>query len=1072
LTANPGQASSPALSPDDTLPVEKRLLAFTGRDEGHSEVYVMPAEGGPSRRLTFLGADSQVAGWTPEGKIVFASNAGQPFVRLYLLYAIAPEGGEPQLLPTGPALNATFEPGGPGVVIARNTTDIAQWKRYRGGRTGDLWVDRNGIGNWERLIRLGGNVARPMWVGERIYFVSDHEGVGNLYSCLPDGSDVQRHTWHTDYYARMPSTDGRRIVYVAGADLFLYDPATSVSERIAVAFHSPQVQRKRRFVETDRYFQSYAVHPEGHSIALTVRGRAFSMGNWEGPVQQHGDPNGARYRLAEWLRDGQRLVMISDVTGEETLEVHGADPSVPIERLEGLDIGRPVSLTVNPCRDEVALTNHRYELIVVNLADKTMRLIERSRYERLRGVAYSPDGRWLAYGFPDTSQTTRIKLCLLETGEIWPVTQPVLHDIGPAFSPDGKYLYLLSYRDFDPVYDNLQFDLNFPWGMRPYLLTLRADLPSPFTPTPRAPGKKAGAGKPPEPESDSEADNNPEGEKTDDQSSDARGVPQVEIDLEGIADRILAFPVSEDRYGRIVGIKGKVLFSSYPVEGALKPPNGGNGNAGKGLIEVYDFDELKHEVLIRGISSFELSLDGSTLAYRSGNKLRVIEAGSKPNGDDTTPGRKTGWVDLSRVKVDLDPPAEWEQMYRQAWRLQRDQFWSEDMSGVDWHAVYTRYLPLVQRVATRAEFSDLIWEMQGELGTSHAYEIGGDYRPEPHYRQGFLGASLRYDADSDSYVVVSIARGDPWDEEASSPLARAGVQVKPGDRLVAVNGRRVNGSLAPWELLVNQAGSEVRLGFLAADAAPDARPRFVTVKALQDETASHYREWVEANRRKVHAATGGRVGYVHIPDMGARGYAEFHRGYLAEVSREGLIVDVRYNRGGHVSSLLLEKLARKRLGYDVSRWGEPAPYPPESVHGPIVALTNEHAGSDGDIFSHAFKLMGLGPLIGTRTWGGVIGIWPREPLADGTVTTQPEFSFWFEDIGWGIENYGTDPDIEVEIRPQDYTAGHDPQLGRAIDEIQKALAEHPPVLPDFGGRPKLAVPGVVTPRDDESGNRT
>jgi tricorn protease len=604
--------------------------------------------------------------------------------------------------------------------------------------------------------------------------------------------------------------------------------------------------------------------------------------------------------------------------------------------------------------------------------------------------------------------------------------------------------------------------------MRPYLLTLRAEQPSPFTPTPRAPGKKAGGDKPPDHESASAPEESGEGEGSPDEGKAEKEPPRVEIDLEGIADRILAFPVPEDRYGRIVGIKGKALFSSYPVEGALKPPSSDSTTNGKGMIEVYDFDEQKHEVLVRGVSSFELSLDGATLAYRAGNKLRVIEAGAKPNGDDTTPGRKTGWVDLSRVKVDLDPPSEWEQMYRQAWRLQRDHFWSEDMSGVDWQAVYARYLPLVKRVATRSEFSDLIWEMQGELGTSHAYEIGGDYRPEPRYKQGFLGADLSYDAATDSYVVTRIARGDPWDEEGSSPLARAGIQVRPGDRLVTVQGRRVSRGLSPWELLVNQAGNEVRLGFLDAGSPPDALPRSVTVKTLRDETPARYREWVEDNRRKVHETTEGRVGYVHIPDMGPRGYAEFHRGYLAEVSREGLIVDVRYNRGGHVSPLLLEKLARRRLGYDVSRWGEPIPYPPESVLGPIVALTNEHAGSDGDIFSHAFKLMKLGPLIGTRTWGGVIGIWPREPLADGTVTTQPEFSFWFEDMGWGIENYGTDPDIEVEIRPQDYEAGRDPQLERAIEEIRVALAAHPPALPDFGERPKLAVPGIAAPTDAES----
>jgi len=450
-----------------------------------------------------------------------------------------------------------------------------------------------------------------------------------------------------------------------------------------------------------------------------------------------------------------------------------------------------------------------------------------------------------------------------------------------------------------------------------------------------------------------------------------------------------------------------------------------------------------------------VSRDSKMLIYRAGTRLRVLKAGEKPKEDAGAPGRKSGWLDLGRVKVSVDRGAEWEQMYREAWRLQRDHFWTEDMSGIDWQAIYQRYLPLLKRIATRAEFSDLMWEMQGELGTSHAYEFGGDYPPEPRYDQGFLGADLRYDSETDSYRVERIVEGDVWDEAAGSPLSRAGVNVQSGDRLIAINGRKVGRALAPGELLVNQAGTEV---LLTIGGAEGGAARTVAVKTLGDETSARYRDWVEANRRRVHAATDGRVGYVHIPDMMSRGYAEFHRGYLAEVAREGLIVDVRFNGGGHVSQLIIEKLARRRLGYSVQRWGQPGPYPADSVIGPIVAITNEQAGSDGDIFSHVFKLLRIGPLIGKRTWGGVIGINARNQLIDGGLTTQPEYSFWFQDVGWRVENYGTDPDIEVDIKPQDHIAGHDPQLERAIAEAQRLLAEQPPVLPDFSERPRLAPP--------------
>ncbi len=1064
LTSNPGKASTPAFSPDGGA------LAFTGRDEGHPEVYLMPAAGGRAKRLTYLGAASWVVGWTPDGQsIVFASNTAQPFARLYNLYAVDRQGGEPRQLPTGPAMSISYGPSAGsgrspngGMVIGRNTTDLARWKRYRGGLTGDLWIDPDGSGEWRRLIQLEGNVALPLWVGERIYFVSDHEGVGNLYSCLPTGEDIRRHTHHVEYYVRNPATDGRRIVYHAGADLYVFDPATDETRQIDVEFHSPQVQRNRKFVDADDYLQGYDIHPNGYSVAVTSRGKPFTMANWEGAVVQHGEPNGIRYRLVSWLQGGKRLVMVSDAAGEEALEIHHADGSAEPERLEGLDIGRPVSLAVSPKpapnsdeeHDLVALTNHRNELILVDLQTREARMLDRSRHSRIRGIAWSPDGRWIAYGFFNTQQTSIIKLCRVETGETWPITRPVLRDVGPAFDPDGKYLYFLSYRDFDPVYDNLHFDLNFPWGVRPYLITLQADLPSPFVPVPRAPGEKVSKE---DSDSGSEGD---EAEKERDEGQEKekenKGEQEqlVEIDLEGIADRVVAFPVPEGRYGQIRGIKGKALFSSYPLHGTLNQSWYSNSAPpARGKLEVYDFEEQNHEVLIEGITNFDVSLDAKTLIYRAGNRLRVLKAGTKPDKDGWSPGRKTGWLDLYRIKVSVEPQAEWEQMYREAWRLQRDQFWTEDMSGVDWQAVYQRYLPLVRRVATRSEFSDLMWEMQGELGTSHAYEMGGDYPPEPHYDQGFLGADLRYDADTDSWRVVNIVRGDVWDEATSSPLAGAGINVNPDDRLIAVNGRRVNREVSPQELLVNQAGEEVLLTFAGED-----EPRTVTVKALRSETPARYREWVEANRRRVHEATDGRVGYVHIPDMGPKGYAEFHRGYLAEVEREGLIVDVRFNGGGHVSQLILEKLARRRLGYDVQRWGEPIPYPAESVMGPMVALTNEQAGSDGDMFSHAFKMMNLGPLIGKRTWGGVIGINPRASLVDGGITTQPEFSFWFQDVGWGLENYGTEPDIEVEIRPQDYVAGRDPQLERGIEEIQKLLAEHPPKLPDFKNRPRLALP--------------
>ncbi len=1044
LTSSLSQASRPHLSPDG------RWLAFTAQEEGPPELYVMEAAGSEPRRLTYYGSNTRPVGWTREGdRVVFVSSKGQPFPHLTHALLMAPDGVQPEPVGVGPVSNLSFGPE-QGMVIGRNTADPARWKRYRGGTAGNIWIDVDGTGDFRELIELKGNLAAPMWVGERIYFLSDHEGYGNIYSCTPTGDDLRRHTDHDKFYARNPQSDGRRIVYHSGGDLYLFDPAENATRVIPIEYHSPRTQRGRKFVAASNALQSYAPHPDGHELAIVARGKPFTIAAFAGAPTQFGIPDGVRYRAARFLSDGRRLVAVSDSSGNERLVVFDPNEPETEDRYDDLDIGRPVDLQVSPTADVVAISNHRNEVLLVDLQARTLQQIDRSATLHDGSLAFSPDGRWLAFNHAEHPEKSYLMIASVETGDVHQVTEPLLNDINPSFDPEGRYLYFLSFREFDPVYDNLHFDLGFPRGMRPYVVTLRKDVENPFLPKPKAPndvarGRKNGAAG--EPEGDGEE----------------KSVEPVEIDFDGITRRLIPMPVEAGRYTDVAGARGRIFILSEPIVGSLSAQWSG-GNTTNETLRYYDLETQKVETLDDAIDDFEVAQGGRALVYRAGSRLRVVPATARPDErQNDEPGADSGWVDIDRISVQVHPGAEWRQMYDEAWRLQREFFWTEGMLGIDWDAVHQRYLPLVARLGSRGEVSDLLWEMQGELGTSHAYEMGGDYRHYPNYAQGHLGAEFVWDESATAWRIEHIIRGDAWSERFGSPLESPGVNLREGAYVLAINGRTLSRENPPERELVNTAGSEVVITVRPADS---EERRTVRVKTSRDNLPVRYREWVESNRRRVHEATDGRVGYVHVPNMGPWGYSEFHRGFLSEVWHGSMIVDVRFNGGGHVSQLILEKLARRRIGYNQARYTMPEPYPSHSLGGPVVALTNEYAGSDGDIFSHGFKLMKLGPLIGKRTWGGVVGIWPRNPLVDGSVTTQPEFSFWFEDVAWGVENYGTDPDIEVDLTPQDYARGYDAQLERAIAEINHLLETDGHTMPDLSVRPVLR-PAPLPKRDGE-----
>jgi|HubBroStandDraft_4_1064222.scaffolds.fasta_scaffold00014_23 tricorn protease len=1039
LTVSFGSCSFPRISPDGAS------IAFVSTDEGNPELYAMPARGGEPRRLTFLGASlASTIGWSEDGReIHFVANPTTWYEGETRPFAISPDGGTPREINLGHARSLSFGPDGR-LVVGRNAADPARWKRYRGGTAGEIWIDADGGGTFTKLPLPDGNPCWPTWIGDRIYFLADHEGIGNLYSCALDGSDVTRHTNESEYYVRFPSTDGKRIVYSAGAEIGCYDVASDTARHIPIETHSPMPQTVRRFEKASESLEHFVPNPDGTQIAFDSRGQEFTMPLFEGAAVRHGPGGRARTRLTQWLHDGERLVSVTDVGGYEQIAVRDADGPDEVKLVTTGDIGRVTDMIASPTSGVVAFANHRHDLCVLDLDDGKVRVIDTCPSHRIQDLAFSPDGRYLAYVWWPAHGTSIIRIAKVRSGKIHDVTTPVRMDKSPAWDPDGKYLYFISTRDFNPVYDALQFDLSFPQASRPFVVTLRNDVPSPFVPKPK-----------PIHYDQHEREHSHNGKPS--------KAAEIEIDFDEITGRVLGFPIDEGEYEQIVAVRDRVLFTRFPVRGIKPARREDLDRDDRGSILAYDFDQQRLATVAPECDEMQLGRDGRTLIYRSQDRLRAIDALAEllEEGDEqkplTEPGRKSGWIDLDRASVEIVPRDEWAQMYREAWRLQAEHFWVEDMSDIDWDRVYDRYQSLLPRVRTRSELSDLIWEMQGELGTSHAYEWGGDYREPPQYQRGFLGADLHWDSDRGGYSIDRIYRGDSWNREHDSPLAEPGLNVREGDCIVAIGGKRLSREVTPDRLLVNASGKSVSVTLRSKRG----EERTVLVTALTNEAALRYRAWVEENRRIVHERTGERVGYLHIPDMGPWGFSEFHRGYLSEFDRKGLIVDVRYNRGGHVSPLLLEKLARKRIGYDAPRYGAPVPYPPESVGGPIVALTNQFAGSDGDIFSHSFKIYKLGPLVGKRTWGGVIGIDPYHHLVDGTLTTQPEFSFWFVDVGWGVENYGTKPDYDVDIAPHDYRDGKDPQLQLALELMDRAIEGYVDLRPDLSTRPSLPLPTLA-----------
>ncbi|WP_457029856.1 S41 family peptidase [Kitasatospora sp. P5_F3] len=1026
LTADQVPVSHPRFAPDG------RHVAWTSTRDGAPEIHVAPTDGGQARRLTYWGVPgTRLRGWTKNGLPVAVSSAGQATSRRSWAFAIPLDGGEPTRLPYGPVGGLAQEPDGERtLLISARSTEPAYWKRYRGGTVGKLWI---GEREFERVhAGLDGNIDSPLWVGDRIAFLSDHEGVGQLYSSLADGSDLRRHS-DGEFYARNATTDGTRIVWHSAGDLWILDDlAGAEPRRLEIMLAGPRTGRQPRPTAATGQLETVSPDRTGRASAVVVRGSVHWLTHQEGPARVLAETPGVRHRLARIVpgQDGaQGAVWITDAEGDDAVEYAPAVLGAERRRLAAGQLGRVLGLAVSPDGGTLALASHDGRVLLLTLADGTLHQLARSGHGEVSGLAFSPDSRWLAWSQPtlNSESLRQIMLSDLTDRTVAEATPQRFLDYSPAFTADGKHLAFLSVRNFDPVYDAHVFDLSFPTGARPFLITLAADTPSPFGPQ-RA-GRSLGS-------------EDEEPKKKDEEAAEEPTVPETRVDLDGIADRIIPFPVEGGQFGSLRAAKDGVLWTRHPLFGML-----GDNAASledehpRPALERFDFKKRKAEQLVEALDDFRVSGDGSRIAVIDEGGLRILPADHKAGDDDDLT------VDLDRIRATVDPAAEWRQMFDENGRLMRDNFWRADLGGFDWAGALARYRPLVDRAGTHDDLVDVLWETVGELGTSHAYVMPPGRGTEAARRQGLLGADLV--RDGEVWRVARVLPGESSDPRARSPLAAPGAAVRAGDAVLAVNGRPVDPVTGPAPLLAGTAGQPVELTVAAKDGAE----RHPVIVPLADEEALRYHDWVAGRRAAVRELSAGRLGYLHIPDMQSVGWAQLHRDLRVEMSKEGVLVDLRENRGGHTSQLIIEKLSRKIVGWDVGRdLDGAAPYPADAPRGPVVALADEFAGSDGDIVNAAIQALKIGPVVGTRTWGGVVGIDGKYSLVDGTGVTQPKYAFWLEGYDWGVENHGIDPDVEVVIAPHQWANGEDPQLAEGVRIALAALAETPAVTgPELTG---------------------
>ena len=1065
LTAHPGVELFAKFSPDGNW------IAFTGQYDGDEQVYVVPTSGGEPRQLTFYpakgplaprwGWDNQVYGWSKDGKRIFFRSLRDSWsLPIARLYAISVDGGPAEPLPMPTAGSGDFSPNGTEMVYSPQSRDFRSEKRYGGGQANALYIfDLKS--NAAKRISEGPRATRdPMWIGDTIFFNSDRDGHFNLYAYSASSGRTTQVTTNRQWDVRWPSSDNEgRIVYELNGELQVMDAKGRKSNGISINVPDEGLSRRPSRVAAGNLIESVGLSPKGERAVFAARGDIFSAPIEKGPTRNLTHSSNAHDKWPSWSPDGSQIAFISDLSGEEEIYLIPQDGSKPAEQITRGGTAMRYSPEWAPDGKRLAFADKDGKVYVLTLADRKVAEIVDSPRGQVRDYVWSPRGNFLDFSMANANQFSTVYIWSAADNKVRPVTDDSFNSYNPAWDPQGNYLYYLSDREFAPQISNVEFNYATNRPTYIYALALRKDVKNPFPPesdevtvakpeeSPQPKGTPPGVEpKPPAKDLDKElktSQEQPKKETTEgappEQKADAPKPPAtMTIDFDGIANRVARVPLGADNYGGLSAKTGHLLYGIGPAFYYGRPGDRPTS------LRIYALKDRKETTLADDVRGYVLSDDGSKTLVAQGPAYNMYDA--TPQGDKTKKA-----VSTSGLYVDRVPADEWNQIFNEVWRRYRDWFYVSNMHGYDWVALREQYKPMLKYVSHRSDLNYVISEMIAELTVQHAYIDGGDFQIPPRPRSGLPGARFELDRQAGRYRIAKVFEGANSEEIYRSPLTEVGVNASVGDYVLAIDGEELKPTDDPYRLLRNKADNPVQL---TVNKTPSLQgSRTVSYRPITDEGNLIYLDWVSKNRKRVSEATANRVGYLHVPDMGANGIREFIKWYYPQLRKEALVVDVRANGGGNVSRMLIERLRRKLLAVNYSRTNDEASTYPDGVFiGPMVALLDENSASDGDIFPAMFKEAGLGPLIGKRSWGGVVGITNRGQLIDGGVVNVPESGLASKNGEWIIEGYGVDPDIEVDNDPSSVISGKDPQLERAIAEIMARLKQ-PVKLP-----PKPAPP--------------